>query len=63
MPEDNLEEGLNAIPDTPQKIAKHLRLMAMGREPYKMLPFLSPWCRNILHAAADLIESRNGIQH
>jgi hypothetical protein len=55
---DIREEALKAAEETPETIVRHLRLMARGKQPYKFVLFLSPWARNILHAAADLIAKR-----
>lgn len=49
---------LDAIPETPDIIAHHLRLMVAGKEPYQRFTHTSRWIKNIWAAAADMIEER-----
>ncbi len=53
-----LEASLRAVPDTQRTIVRELRSMATAKsdDRYYMLAHVTPWIRNIWHAAADIIE-------
>ncbi|MDD3288220.1 MAG: hypothetical protein PHX43_04350 [Alphaproteobacteria bacterium] len=51
-----MEVGLGAVAHTSKVVAVQLRAMAAGEGQYFCFAYMSPWVRNILSAAADIIE-------
>ncbi|MDD3289083.1 MAG: hypothetical protein PHX43_08835 [Alphaproteobacteria bacterium] len=51
-----MEVGLEAVSQASKVVAVQLRMMAAGEGQYFGFAYMSPWVRNILSAAADIIE-------
>ena len=59
-PPDNVAflAALDAMPETADIVAQHLRMMAKGQAPYRRFTYAPRWIKNIWAAAADLIENQ-----
>ncbi len=60
MSENDLQNGKNASQRARSYVAKELRQMANGFGDYNCFAGVSPWIKNIWHAAADLLEEEEG---